>query len=560
VQNLTTGPGSFSFDGKTLLQKYNDVTLASGDIGDWAASNQGGPTGDSYGAAYKGTPGYVTQVDLDEMNVIGWQIQPTVAQVETLYNDNPTAMALSVRDSAANVSQGFGAMFSLMNNYDTVPGSAGGAFSSITFTDSSPILSITEADFADGALKFEDGVSMFSLIKGNYALSVALSSGDTPQFTSLPNNVSKITFTGSGAANVGGNSSNDVFDVEAQGNQFIDAGGTGNYTIEGNAGTTTLSYAEVTGNLTIDIANGTVTKPGANNTTATDHFSGGVQTFDGGSGANLFEGIGTGKYAFNGSGTNNTLSYSADQDAVTIDVAAGTVTKDAATIKNPLTGLVLKTHYLDSFSDIQSFVGSGNGGTTFKSALTGDYDFNGIGSGNTLDYSGDAQGVTVTLVDNNGTVNKGLVYDGSSRFPWVYESDTFNNIQSFVGSDAGNNTFQGVGNYDYSFTGEGTNNTLDYSLDTSKVTIDLTKDTVEKETYSTGVIGISSQYADSFSDIQNFVGNGHDTLIFGGASSQYTFGSDTSGMTITGPIGGQNSTIHVDNIGTLQFTDKTMTG
>jgi hypothetical protein len=79
---------------------------------------------------------------------------------------------------------------------------------------------------------------VFQLISGHYALSVDLSSGTNSfQIFDLPNNVSHITLTGSGIANIGGNSSNDVFDIEAQGNHLIVAGGTGNYTIDSTAGT-----------------------------------------------------------------------------------------------------------------------------------------------------------------------------------------------------------------------------------------------------------------------------------------------------------------------------------
>jgi hypothetical protein len=78
----------------------------------------------------------------------------------------------------------------------------------------------------------------------------------------------------------------------------------------------------------IDVATGTVTKPGGGETfTATDIFTN-AQIFDVGSGTNLFQSIGTGDYTFTGQGTNNTLDYSADADGVTINLASDTVTKD----------------------------------------------------------------------------------------------------------------------------------------------------------------------------------------------------------------------------------------
>jgi hypothetical protein len=51
----------------------------------------------------------------------------------------------------------------------------------------------------------------------------------------------------------------------------------------------------------------------------------------------------TGYHTYNGTGTNNTLSYADDPDSVTINLTTDTVTKGS---------------YQDSFSDIQTFVGN----------------------------------------------------------------------------------------------------------------------------------------------------------------------------------------------------------
>ena len=67
VRDLVPGAGSFSIGGSTLLQSYN-ASAAAGDLGDWAAS----VTGDSFGNASAGVAGLVTAVDLQEMNVLGW--------------------------------------------------------------------------------------------------------------------------------------------------------------------------------------------------------------------------------------------------------------------------------------------------------------------------------------------------------------------------------------------------------------------------------------------------------------------------------------------------------
>ena len=142
----------------------------------------------------------------------------------------------------------------------------------------------------------------------------------------------------------------------------------------------------------------------------------------------------------------------------------------------------------------------------------------------------------------------------------THYQDTFNNIQTFIGSSSGNTTFDSIGTGYYTFTGRGTNNTLAYSADTSNVTINLTNDTVMKSSYF-GTIGHSFNYQDTFSGIQNFVGNAnaHDTIIFDGASSQYNIVDNSDGsLTVTDTVAGRNDSVHVDLIGLLQFTDKTI--
>lgn len=67
LRDLLPGAGSFSIDGQTMLQTYNNPTTG-GDPTDW------NPTvvGDSFGNASLGVASLVSAVDLREMNVIGW--------------------------------------------------------------------------------------------------------------------------------------------------------------------------------------------------------------------------------------------------------------------------------------------------------------------------------------------------------------------------------------------------------------------------------------------------------------------------------------------------------
>jgi hypothetical protein len=62
----------FSIDGSHYLEEYNNLSVSSGDLGDWLPSIQG----DSYGDQYTGVLTAVTPTDLREDNVIGWNRAP----------------------------------------------------------------------------------------------------------------------------------------------------------------------------------------------------------------------------------------------------------------------------------------------------------------------------------------------------------------------------------------------------------------------------------------------------------------------------------------------------
>ena len=112
-----------------------------------------------------------------------------------------------------------------------------------------------------------------------------------------------------------------------------------------------------------------------------------------------FSGIDTGFQVFNGTGTGNTLSYYGVQyQAITIDLATDSVKK------GPIPNTSPQAYYMDYFTDIQTFVGSYFGFTTFQSVGTGNYTFTAWGDYNTLDYSNDQNGVTINL--KNDTVTK----------------------------------------------------------------------------------------------------------------------------------------------------------
>jgi hypothetical protein len=344
--------------------------------------------------------------------------------------------------------------------------------------------------------------------------------------------------------------------------------GTGNNTYNGTGTNNTLSYSGDPHGVTVTLATDMVAKdalggpagppfPPGSVVTWEDSFSD-IQNFVGGGGGNTaFQSIATGFYTFTGKGTNNTVDYSADADGVTINLATGTVVKDFY-----LSGF-LRVNWQDTFSDIQNFVGAGSGNTAFQSIGTGGYTFNGQSANNTLDYSADADPVIINLVTD--TVLKDILFSGNplKGIPAFRWQDSFTDIQDFIGGGLGSATFQSIGTGFYTFTGKGANNTLDYSADTYAVTIILASDTVLKNVLFFGdpLKGIPKSYwQDSFTDIQNFVGNSsaNDTIVFDGASTQYTIVANADGsVTVTDTVAGRNGTVHLDQIGFLQFTDKT---
>jgi hypothetical protein len=70
-RQLSPGLGWFSIDGQNLLKEYNDPRFG-GDAGDWNSQYQG----DSYGFGATGAISRVTDIDLQEVNVLGYDRRP----------------------------------------------------------------------------------------------------------------------------------------------------------------------------------------------------------------------------------------------------------------------------------------------------------------------------------------------------------------------------------------------------------------------------------------------------------------------------------------------------
>ncbi|MGH6993644.1 MAG: NF038122 family metalloprotease [Caulobacteraceae bacterium] len=75
IRDLVPAAGWFSINGENLLMPYNDPNNG-GDAGDWTGS----VVGDSYGDGARGIAGLVSNVDIAEMNVLGYQVASQFAQ------------------------------------------------------------------------------------------------------------------------------------------------------------------------------------------------------------------------------------------------------------------------------------------------------------------------------------------------------------------------------------------------------------------------------------------------------------------------------------------------
>ena len=130
---------------------------------------------------------------------------------------------------------------------------------------------------------------------------------------------------------------------------------------------------------------------------------------------------------------------------VTVDLLHGTV--DKGIVGGSWQGA-------DRFTNIQNFIG-GSGKIKFLINHYGSFSFNGSTSGNsTFDYSGDTSSQFGLVVDARaGTAVKTVPTAGSLGSYLTSSTDTFSNIQQFVGG-AGHNTFMDTTGL-YTFDGGG---------------------------------------------------------------------------------------------------------
>jgi hypothetical protein len=301
---------------------------------------------------------------------------------------------------------------------------------------------------------------------------------------------------------------------------------TGNDLIDGGSGVNALDYSWDNQSISADLWAGTASK-GAGN--GTDQFVN-IQSFIGGSVNDVFYGAAA-KCTFDGGKGNNTLDYSSTNNFfhVTVDVTQHTVTKQ-----------ILGYNGVDNFSNIESFVGT-FADDIFRSTVSGSFIFDGDdGLENKLDYSSFQTGITVSLQQASGTVDKGWnVSKGVSI------ADRFYNIQDFIGGSVDDKFKITPDSIDYTFDGGTGSNTLDYSGFANGVTFDLQQHIVHKgiSFVVTGQNkdGIPIQkpvpVTDYFSNIEVFKGgSGDDTLIYGAGTAKPFFdgGAGNNAVVLSG--------------------------
>jgi hypothetical protein len=291
----------------------------------------------------------------------------------------------------------------------------------------------------------------------------------------------------SGVSTIVGSPNNDTF-----------FGGSGNYALQGGGGSDILNDASASTGITVS-SSGSVSGGGFTGETTTT----GIATFVGSSaGGNTFEAPVAGGYTFTGAGEGNALDLTAAPSEMTVGVGTGTV--------SGLSGVSTT----DSFSDLQSFTGSGSGNTTFVAPAAGGYTFTGVGEGNALDLTAAPSEMTVGV--GTGTV---------SGLSGVSTTDSFSDLQSFTGSGSGNTTFVAPAAGGYTFTGAGEGNALDLTAAPSEMTVGVGTGTVS------GLSGVST--TDSFSDLQSFTGSGSgNTTFVAVADGGYTFTGGGQGNTL----------------------------
>ena len=343
--------------------------------------------------------------------------------------------------------------------------------------------------------------------------------------------------------NLIGSSSNDIFVANSQANS-----------LDGAAGSDTVSYARSTSAVTVDLSTAIGTGSGgyaagdtyvnienvigsAFNDTLTGFATVGVKsTLTGGAGADALIGVAA-------NSANTYASYAGSSAGVTVDLfytdGTGTSGGDAAG---------------DTLININNLVGSDYNDTFYANSQGNSFD-GGLGT-NTVNYSHSNAAVTVDLSSTTGSGTSGGYAAG----------DKFANIQNVVGSDF-NDVFYASNQANF-FDGGLGNNTVNYARSTSGVTVDLYHNTGANG-YAAGDTYANIQNATGSSSNDTFVGNSAANSFVGGGGSdtvsyEYSTGSAIAASLAsnTGTSGDAASDTYsgIANLTGSAFVDSTLTG
>jgi Ca2+-binding RTX toxin-like protein len=197
---------------------------------------------------------------------------------------------------------------------------------------------------------------------------------------------------------------------------------------------------------------------------------------------------------FVGSGTANTLDLSSEPAGISVQLSGPSSSCPSG---GELATLVVGTG-TDRSCAITTFIGSSQGSNTFQSDGIGGHTFQGGGTANVLDLSNAPAGLTVGASSVTGLTGG---------------ADTFSDIQQFVGSSSGSNTFVAPGTGGgFTFSGHGSGNTLDFSAFPAGARLDETS----------GTAALSASAADTFSNVSCFVGSSQGSTTFVAATGKQT--------------------------------------
>jgi hypothetical protein len=338
------------------------------------------------------------------------------------------------------------------------------------------------------------------------------------------------------ASFIGSNAGSTTFIAGTSSESFADLGSAGGDTVD-FSGVATGPSTPLTVNLSGSVVNGQPTSSGVVGAT-TYSFSTGASNFSSFTGAStgstrFFAGSSEG--SFKGQGTANTLDLSAAPAPTTIDTSSGQATIETV---------------VDTFTGFSTFVGSAGGSTEFI-AGAGGTTFAGEGANNSLSIAPALASSTINVGAGTATIGTG--------------TDTFTDVASFVGSNAGSTTFRPDSSTSCTFQGHGTGNTLDLSAAPAATTIDA----------ATGQATLGASATDTFSGINSYIGSssGSTQFIAGAGQSESfedpgTIGEDSldlshvatnlsAPLTLNltgGTIGGQPASTAVVGTTTYAFT------